>query len=56
MSTYISILRWVNVSGKKKIKMADLRDHLKKPGFPKHKDLHTKWQSANLIDMEGLNI
>lgn len=53
MSTYISLLRGVNVSGQKKIKMAELRDHLKNWGFRK---IQTYIQSGNLVfDIDGLN-
>ncbi len=53
MDTYISLLRGINVSGQKKIKMADLRDILEKLGFF---NIRTYIQSGNLVfDVEGLS-
>ena len=48
METYISILRGINVSGKKKIKMADLKLLYQNLGF---QDVQTYIQSGNV----GLN-
>lgn len=50
MKTYIAFLRGINVSGQKKIKMADLRTSLGKVGF---ENVETYIQSGNvLIDSE----
>ena len=46
METYIAILRGINVSGQKKIKMADLKAHLKELNF---KNVRTYIQSGNVI-------
>lgn len=46
MSTYISILRGINVSGQKKIKMADLKEHYEAIGFT---NVQTYIQSGNVI-------
>lgn len=46
MQTYIAILRGINVSGQKIIKMAELRDHLSSLGFSK---LSTYIQSGNIV-------
>lgn len=46
MSTYIALLRGINVSGQKKIKMAELRMHLSNWGFS---DVQTYIQSGNII-------
>jgi len=46
METYISILRGINVSGQKKIKMVDLKTLYKKIGF---QDIQTYIQSGNVI-------
>ncbi|WP_405562350.1 DUF1697 domain-containing protein [Polaribacter sp. Asnod6-C07] len=46
MNTYIILLRGINVSGKNKIPMADLRDLLNSLGFQKVK---TYIQSGNII-------
>lgn len=46
MPTYIALLRGINVSGQKKIKMAELRDHLISWGFA---EVQTYIQSGNLI-------
>jgi len=46
MITYIAILRGINVSGQKKIKMADLRELLNNSGL---EDLQTYIQSGNII-------
>jgi len=57
MKTYIALLRGINVSGQKKIKMADLRNALGKAGL---EDVQTYIQSGNIIfkdiekDKEGL--
>ena len=46
METYISILRGINVSGQKKIKMADLKALYEKLGF---QDVQTYIQSGNVV-------
>jgi uncharacterized protein (DUF1697 family) len=46
MQTYIAILRGINVSGHKIIKMAELRDHLASLGFS---NLATYIQSGNIV-------
>jgi uncharacterized protein (DUF1697 family) len=46
MKTYIALLRGINVSGQKKIKMADLRKILENQGFNK---VQTYIQSGNVI-------
>jgi len=46
MQTYIAILRGINVSGQKIIKMAELRDHLSSLGFT---NLTTYIQSGNIV-------
>ena len=46
METYIAILRGINVSGQKKIKMADLKVHLEELNF---KNVRTYIQSGNVI-------
>ncbi len=46
MNTYIALLRGINVSGQKKIKMADLRKLLNEAGLEK---LQTYIQSGNLV-------
>ena len=46
METYIALLRGINVSGQKKIKMDDLRNHLSETGLS---DVRTYIQSGNLI-------
>lgn len=46
MATYIAILRGINVSGQKKIKMTDLKAHIKSVGFQK---VETYIQSGNII-------
>ena len=46
MQTYIAILRGINVSGHKIIKMAELREHLASLGFT---NLTTYIQSGNII-------
>jgi uncharacterized protein (DUF1697 family) len=46
MKTYIVLLRGINVSGQKKIKMNDLKDHLSFVGLS---DVTTYIQSGNLI-------
>lgn len=46
METYVAILRGINVGGKRKIKMADLRKKLKNLDF---KNIHTYIQSGNVI-------
>lgn len=46
METYIAILRGINVGGKNKIKMADLRENLSDLGF---KNVETYIQSGNII-------
>ncbi|MEM8926961.1 MAG: DUF1697 domain-containing protein [Bacteroidota bacterium] len=51
MKTYIAFLRGINVSGQKKIKMADLRASLRKQGL---ENVRTYIQSGNII-FETLN-
>lgn len=46
MNTYVALLRGINVSGQKKIKMADLRAHLKTLPF---QDIQTYIQSGNIV-------
>jgi len=46
MRIYIALLRGINVSGQKKIKMADLRMHLEELNF---QDIQTYIQSGNVI-------
>lgn len=46
MNTYIALLRGINVSGQKKIKMADLREHLAE--LPFH-NIQTYIQSGNIV-------
>jgi len=46
MPTYIALLRGINVSGQKKIKMADLRAMLEKMPF---QDVATYIQSGNIV-------
>lgn len=46
MHTYIALLRGINVSGQKKIKMADLREHLAELPF---QDIQTYIQSGNIL-------
>jgi len=46
MQTYIALLRGINVSGQKKIKMADLRMHFEELNF---QDIQTYIQSGNVI-------
>lgn len=46
MSTYIALLRGINVSGQKKIKMADLREQLSELGW---QNIQTYIQSGNVI-------
>jgi len=46
MQTYIALLRGINVSGQKKIIMAELREHLKQLDFS---DIQTYIQSGNIV-------
>ncbi|WP_299556915.1 DUF1697 domain-containing protein [Seonamhaeicola sp.] len=46
MNTYIALLRGINVSGQKKIPMAELRELLAKSGFKK---VQTYIQSGNVV-------
>ena len=46
MPTYIALLRGINVSGQKKIKMADLRTHLSELAYA---DIRTYIQSGNIV-------
>lgn len=46
MQTYIALLRGINVSGQKKIKMADLKVHLENLNF---ENVRTYIQSGNVI-------
>lgn len=52
MNTYLALLRGINVSGQKLIKMAELRDHLKEIGF---KDVETYIQSGNIVFKSDVN-
>ena len=50
MSTYVAMLRGINVSGQKLIKMADLKAHMEELGF---NNLQTYIQSGNMVfDLE----
>ena len=51
MGTYIILLRGINVSGQKKIRMADLRVLLENAGF---EEVRTYIQSGNVILQTGL--
>ncbi|MBL4754865.1 MAG: DUF1697 domain-containing protein [Flavobacteriales bacterium] len=46
METYIAMLRGINVSGQKKIKMADLRGYMEELSF---QDVETYIQSGNIV-------
>ena len=46
MNTYIALLRGINVSGQKKVPMAELRELLSKVGL---KDVQTYIQSGNVV-------
>lgn len=46
MKTYIALLRGINVSGQKKIKMADLRGYLEELNF---ENIRTYVQSGNVV-------
>lgn len=46
MKTYIALLRGINVSGQKKIRMADLKAHLEELGW---EGIQTYIQSGNII-------
>lgn len=46
MSKFVAMLRGINVSGQKKIKMADLRKYLEEAGF---KEVETYIQSGNVV-------
>ena len=46
MNKYIILLRGINVSGKNKIRMAELRSHLSDSGF---QDVETYIQSGNIV-------
>jgi uncharacterized protein (DUF1697 family) len=46
MTTYLALLRGINVGGHKKVAMSDLRDLLSKLGFD---DAHSLLQSGNLV-------
>lgn len=46
MKTYIALLRGINVSGQKKIRMADLKAHLEELGY---EGIQTYIQSGNII-------
>ena len=46
MKTYIALLRGINVSGQKKIRMADLKAHLEELGW---EGIHTYIQSGNIV-------
>ena len=46
MKTFIALLRGINVSGQKKIKMAELRAHLESRGY---QEVRTYVQSGNIV-------
>ena len=46
MNTYIALLRGINVSGQKKVRMIDLKSHLEELGF---QNIQTYIQSGNII-------
>ncbi|MEL0455066.1 DUF1697 domain-containing protein [Flavobacteriaceae bacterium SZ-1-7] len=46
MNTYVALLRGINVSGQKKVPMAELRELLSKAGL---KDVQTYIQSGNVV-------
>lgn len=46
MKTYVALLRGVNVSGQKKIRMADLKTHLEEFGWER---IRTYIQSGNIV-------
>ena len=46
LQTYIAMLRGINVSGQKKIKMANLKAHLEDIGF---RNVQTYIQSGNVV-------
>ena len=52
METYIAMLRGINVSGQKKILMADLREYMDGIGF---KSVETYIQSGNIVFKSDLN-
>lgn len=52
MHTYIALLRGINVSGQKVIKMAELRAHLEELGFI---NVETYIQSGNIIFNSGID-
>ncbi|MEO1808552.1 MAG: DUF1697 domain-containing protein, partial [Bacteroidota bacterium] len=52
MQTYLALLRGVNVSGQKKIKMAELRQHLSEAGYM---DVQTYIQSGNIVFQHPLS-
>lgn len=52
MDTYVVLLRGINVSGQKKIKMADLRELLQRNGLP---NVKTYIQSGNLVVRSGVS-
>lgn len=52
MQKYISLLRGINVSGQKKIKMADLKIHFESIGFS---NIKTYIQSGNIIFCSNIN-
>jgi len=52
MPVYIALLRGINVSGQKKIKMADLRKHLEEGGLSK---VGTYIQSGNILFRSSLD-
>ena len=51
MVTYVALLRGINVGGHKKIKMADLREHLESWGF---NDVTSYIQSGNIAFQSSL--
>ncbi len=51
MQTYIALLRGINVSGQKKIKMAEFRSQLEEDGF---QEVETYIQSGNIIFQTNL--
>ena len=52
MNTYIAILRGINVSGQKKIKMADLKQYVEEAGL---EQVRTYIQSGNIVFTSSSN-
>jgi uncharacterized protein (DUF1697 family) len=53
MTTYIGLLRGINVGGNKMVAMADLRDMMTKIGFS---DVKTVLQSGNIVFRGGATL